>query len=165
MKDLDASELMKIAGSSLMLVEHNIGLFRLMRLAGSLPEYLSYEIEESRIPYDGLFVSQNEMLIPEFEETIQRLHATIYAGESEDQEEESEDQEEESETQEEESEDQEEESETQEGESEDQEEESETQEEKLEPLDAINSAMGGLSSSARTVLGSFSNFCEKLLAF
>ena len=164
MKDLDTAELMKIAGSSLMLVEHNIDMFQLLKLAGGLPQYLKYEIEESRVPYDGLFVSQNEMLIPDFEETIQRLRATIYEGEAKDQEEESETQEEESEDQEEESETQEEESEDQEEESEDQEEESETGE-KPEPLDAINSAMGGLSSSAQTVLGSFSNFCEKLLAF
>ncbi len=80
MKDLDAGELLKIAGTSLLLVEHDIGMFQLFKLAGDLPQYLDYEIEESRVPYDGLFTSQNEMLVPDFEETIEKLHEMIYEG-------------------------------------------------------------------------------------
>lgn len=78
MKDLDTGELLKIAGTSLLLVKHDIGMFQLLKLAGELPQYLGYDIEESRVPYDGLFTSQNEMLVPDFEETIRKLHETIY---------------------------------------------------------------------------------------
>ena len=36
-----------------------------------------YDLEEERIPYDGMFYSQNEMLVPDFESTIAKLHEAI----------------------------------------------------------------------------------------
>ena len=63
------------------LVTHNVPSGQVMTMAASLPSYLSYELVQSRVPYDGLYTSRHEMLIPEMAETIERLHSEIYGGE------------------------------------------------------------------------------------
>ena len=35
-------------------------------------------MDQDRVPYDGLYTSQNEILVPDMEETKRRLHETIY---------------------------------------------------------------------------------------
>ena len=49
----------------------------MMSLLALVPQLPDYELEESRIPYDDLFYSQNEMLVPDFEATIERLHEDL----------------------------------------------------------------------------------------
>ena len=61
------------------LVTHNIEQSTLTSLITNLPSYVNYSMEPYRIPYDGLFTSQNELLIPNFEETIKRLQNSIYS--------------------------------------------------------------------------------------
>ena len=39
---------------------------------------LSYEIVQSRVPYDDLYSSKGEMLVPDFSATISRLQTEIY---------------------------------------------------------------------------------------
>ena len=39
---------------------------------------VKYELVTDRIPYDDMFYSQNELLVPEMEETVAKLHETIY---------------------------------------------------------------------------------------
>lgn len=79
--DLGISELGAIAKEVLLNVEHNIDIWKIWELLGMLSDMTSYELSEDRIPYDDLYYSQNEMLVPDFEQTIQRLHENLGMGE------------------------------------------------------------------------------------
>ena len=46
-----------------------------------LPEILSYELVTDRVPYDGLYYFRGEMLVPEWEETIEQLQEELYGTE------------------------------------------------------------------------------------
>ena len=46
-----------------------------------LPMIRDYDLEEDRIPYDDLYYSKSEMLVPTMPETRDRLLETIYAAE------------------------------------------------------------------------------------
>ena len=59
-------------------VTHNIDQSTLLSLIGQLPTILSYEIVQSRVPYDGMFTNRGEMLVPDFTATIQKLQTDIY---------------------------------------------------------------------------------------
>ncbi len=59
-------------------ITHNISDVELLTLMAQLPTILEYQMVEQRIPYDDLYHSENEMLVPDMEETIQKLHDTIY---------------------------------------------------------------------------------------
>lgn len=78
MKGLDATELTKLANKILPCVEHDIDALEMIKLMALLPQLTSYELEESRIPYDDLYHSEGEMLVPDFDATISRLHETLY---------------------------------------------------------------------------------------
>ena len=47
-----------------------------------IPEILDYEFETSRVPYDDLYsviyVDKQDMLVPDWEPTLERLQETIY---------------------------------------------------------------------------------------
>ena len=49
----------------------------MIKLTAMLPQFTKYELSEERIPYDDLYYSQDEMLVPDFEATIARLHETL----------------------------------------------------------------------------------------
>ena len=78
MQKLDAEQLTKLVDEILPNVENDITPVDMIRLMALLPDIGDYELSESRIPYDGLFTSQNEMLVPDFDATISRLHETLY---------------------------------------------------------------------------------------
>lgn len=77
-KGLGVTELNALAESVLPKVTHNIEQSTLLSLIGQLPTILSYEIIQSRVPYDGMFSSKGEMLVPDFGATIQKLQEEIY---------------------------------------------------------------------------------------
>ena len=58
-------------------VENDYNPLEMLSLLQQLPEMKDYDLEEERIPYDGMFYSQNEMLVPDFESTIEKLHEAI----------------------------------------------------------------------------------------
>lgn len=74
--DLDAKDMAALAEEVLPQIEHNISALQMLQLMAALPDIAGYKLEESRIPYDDLFYSQNELLVPDFEATIERLHET-----------------------------------------------------------------------------------------
>lgn len=78
MKSLSVTELSALADTILPSVTHNIDQSTLMTLIGELPTILSYEIVQSRVPYDDLYSSKGEMLVPDFAATISRLQTEIY---------------------------------------------------------------------------------------
>lgn len=80
-KNLSISQLNELANAILPLITHNISETDTISLLASLPTIMSYDMELGRIPYDGMFSSKGEMLVPDWEATITKLHNTIYAEE------------------------------------------------------------------------------------
>lgn len=78
LKEMDAAELMKFAKEILPLVEYNIPMDELLSLVMKAPQLAEYDLVKDRIPYDGLFYSQNELLMPDWPATLERLNETIY---------------------------------------------------------------------------------------
>ena len=71
-------KLNELANSILPLVTHNIDEETMYSYINRLLEYRSYEIVEDRIPYDGLFTSSGELLIPVMPDTINKLQNELY---------------------------------------------------------------------------------------
>ncbi|MDD7738699.1 MAG: LCP family protein [Fusicatenibacter sp.] len=75
---LSVAELNTMVESILPKVTHNLDQSTLLNLIGELPTILSYERETSRVPYDGMFTTKGEMLVPDFAATIEKLQSDIY---------------------------------------------------------------------------------------
>ncbi len=61
------------------ITENDIGTLDLLAMLAILPQARGYEIEEQRLPYDGLYHSSGEQLVPDQPATNDRLLGTIYA--------------------------------------------------------------------------------------
>ncbi|MCD7842341.1 MAG: LCP family protein [Lachnospiraceae bacterium] len=77
-KEMSAAELTELAQEILEMTDHDISALDMISLLGSLSGLTEYELVENRIPYDGLYTSQDEMLVPDFEATIEKLHEVLY---------------------------------------------------------------------------------------
>ncbi len=81
-RSLSAIEFIKLSDQVLPLVTHNLDQGRTLDLLTDLPSIIRYEVVEQRIPYDGEFYIQNEILIPnDINATVTRLRSVIYAAE------------------------------------------------------------------------------------
>lgn len=78
--DIDFETMASLSTKMFSLTEHDLNVFDLMKLGQKLPEYLDYPLEEARVPFDGLYTSQNEMLVPDFEATKEKLHQIMVEG-------------------------------------------------------------------------------------
>ena len=78
MKDLDALSLLGLAQDILKIVDHNIPAGELLKLVLKAGDMVNYELVTDRIPYDGLFSSEGEMLMPDWPTTLERLNETLY---------------------------------------------------------------------------------------
>lgn len=77
-KDLGALDLLDLAGELIPLVDHNVPMDEMFGLFLRVSELAEYELVTDRIPYDGLFTSQNELLIPDWPATLEKLNETLY---------------------------------------------------------------------------------------
>lgn len=77
-RTLDAATLLNVVNNMLPLITHNIDTATLTSLIANAASYVNYDIQTDRIPYDGMYSSLGEELVPDFEATINRLHQTIY---------------------------------------------------------------------------------------
>ncbi|MCD8338333.1 MAG: LCP family protein [Lachnospiraceae bacterium] len=77
-KEMSAAELTELAQEVLELADHDISALDMISLISSLSGLTEYELVENRIPYDGLYTSQDEMLVPDFAATIEKLHEVLY---------------------------------------------------------------------------------------
>ncbi|MDO4522087.1 MAG: LCP family protein [Eubacteriales bacterium] len=65
--------------SVLSYVDHDISYLKMVKLLAQAPEVLEYDVVQQHIPYDDMYYSQNEILIPtDMQETIAKLQETIY---------------------------------------------------------------------------------------
>lgn len=77
-KDGGLGSLNSAAQSVLPYVTHNVDEGTVLKLLMQAPGWLDYEIEEQHIPYDGMYYSKNEILIPDMDATISKLRETLY---------------------------------------------------------------------------------------
>ena len=78
-KGMGLSELNNFAQMILPLVTHNIDSSTVMSLMVQLPAILNYDVEKDRVPYDGMFSSRGEILVPDMGATIAKLQETLYS--------------------------------------------------------------------------------------
>lgn len=74
----DTDALLKLAQALLTEVDHDLTLSDLLTLTGEAAEIQNFELVTDRIPYDGLYSSNNGMLVPVQPDTNERLQAEIY---------------------------------------------------------------------------------------
>lgn len=72
------SEVNAFLNAALPNVTHNISADRVTSLILNAPAYLGYTLESQRVPFDGTYSYVGEMLLPDFEYTINVLKSTIY---------------------------------------------------------------------------------------
>lgn len=80
-RSMGLGQLNTLINEVLPLVTHNVEQKTVLDLISQVPSLLSYEFVSNRVPYDGLYTSQNEILIPNMAETVKRLQETLYAKE------------------------------------------------------------------------------------
>ena len=77
-RQLDLGQLNQLVSNALPLISHNISEGELASKLLKIPEWIQYEIVQDRVPYDGLYSYLGQDIVPNYAETIQRLHNTIY---------------------------------------------------------------------------------------
>lgn len=77
-KRMDALQLTQFVKNVLPLVTHNVEESEIWDLVTRAPEILQYTFVQDRIPYDNMYDTVSEMLVPQWETTIEMLHNTIY---------------------------------------------------------------------------------------
>ena len=66
-------DLARVAEQILPYITHNVDRVKLLGLLADFINIKEYTIQEQRIPFDGLYRSSNELLIPNYQETIARF--------------------------------------------------------------------------------------------
>ena len=77
-KQLDLTKINSLATTILPLITHNIDAQTLLSLITQIPEIAKYELIQSRVPYDDMYTTQGELLMPDMEATIAKLQEEIY---------------------------------------------------------------------------------------
>ena len=81
-KNMNAAQLASMVTDVLPLVTHNLTEAKIWDLVRQAPDIFTYKFVQDRIPYDGLYdviyVRGQDMLVPDWEETVAKLHDTIY---------------------------------------------------------------------------------------
>lgn len=77
-KDKSAAEISGLATQILPLVTHNIDSPTMLSLIMQVPSMTGYELSQSRVPYDDLYTVRGEILVPDMQQTIEKLHEDIY---------------------------------------------------------------------------------------
>ena len=78
-KSLGAEEILNLAKTALSMVTHDMSYTKMLALAAEVPEFLSYELVESRVPFDGMYGSEGEMLVAGEPETNELIREKLYA--------------------------------------------------------------------------------------
>ena len=81
-KRMDVAQLTQFVKDVLPLVTHNVEEGEIWDMVTKAPEILQYDFVQDRIPYDNMYdviyVNGQDMLVPQWETTIEKLHETIY---------------------------------------------------------------------------------------
>lgn len=79
-KSLKFREISQLLNQVLPLITHNVDQLTMVELIAKLPEMMNYEIVTQRVPFDGMYHSQGEMLVPDLAETAAKLQESLYGG-------------------------------------------------------------------------------------
>lgn len=71
-------DLNRVANEVLPFITHNISQGKMLSLITDMLSISEYTLQEQRIPYDGLYYSSNELLVPNYAETAARWKAFVY---------------------------------------------------------------------------------------
>ena len=71
-------DLAKVAEQILPYITHNLDRIRLLTYVNDMINISKYTMQEQRIPYDGLYRSVNQNLVPNYDETAKRFRAFVY---------------------------------------------------------------------------------------
>ncbi|MDD3796535.1 MAG: LCP family protein [Lachnospiraceae bacterium] len=81
-KLMSVSQLTQFVTDVLPLVTHNVEESKIWDLVTQAPEILQYNFVQDRIPYDNMYdviyEDSQDMLVPQWETTLEKLHETIY---------------------------------------------------------------------------------------
>ena len=76
-RSMSTTELNSFVREVLPYVTHNITSSTMLQLVASVPSYLSYDVEQSRVPFDNLYTSQGEILVPTQPDTIDKIQEIL----------------------------------------------------------------------------------------
>ena len=74
----DAEELAGLLMDLLVNTDTDVSLFSLLKVAPLLLNFSSYELSTDRVPFDGMYSSSNEMLVPQQPATNEQLAGILY---------------------------------------------------------------------------------------
>ncbi len=80
-KKMSVSQLDELADSILPKVYTNMSESEILGMVADAVTYLGYDIEQYRVPFDGMYESVNGNLLPDYDETNQKLQDIIFATE------------------------------------------------------------------------------------
>ncbi len=87
-KTMSVAQMTEKMQSILEYVTTNIPETEIWSMVSELPDLLEYEFDMDRVPYDGMYdvidVNGQDMLVPYWEDTIEKLNEFIYGGEKTD---------------------------------------------------------------------------------
>lgn len=82
LKAMSLTDLYGLADDLLPMVTHNVPEDEILGLLLKSPDLFKYKIVQDRIPYDGMFnviyVNGQDMLVPDWDDTVERLKETLY---------------------------------------------------------------------------------------
>ena len=82
MSDMSATQLLEFVRKVLPLITHNIKEAEIWEIVSKAPSIIGYDYIQDRVPYDNLYsviyVNSQDMLVPDWEDTILKMHETIY---------------------------------------------------------------------------------------
>ncbi|MCD7817533.1 MAG: LCP family protein [Lachnospiraceae bacterium] len=87
-KQMSLAQMTEKMQSILEYITTNISETEIWSMLTELPDMLEYDFETSRVPYDNMYstiyVNGQDMLVPDWEETLEILHDFIYGSDEED---------------------------------------------------------------------------------
>ncbi len=78
LQNMSLTEVNTFLNSALPYVSHNLSSETVTALILNTSSYLNYSVVSQRVPFDGYYTFSGEMLVPDFEYTINMLRSTIY---------------------------------------------------------------------------------------
>ncbi|MDO4620627.1 MAG: LCP family protein [Lachnospiraceae bacterium] len=76
-KSKSVTELNDLIRDVLPYVTHNIDTGTMLSLTTQAPTYLTYSLEQSRVPFDGMYTTQGEILVPTEPDTINQIQEIL----------------------------------------------------------------------------------------
>ncbi len=77
-KEMGAEDVVRFAAKAVTIVNTDIDAVSALPLAARVPDIIGYTFVESRVPFDGMYHGENEMLVPDQPATNDRIAQELY---------------------------------------------------------------------------------------